>query len=152
MNQTKTWLVVKDQQRAFLAEEIFEGSLNITSEGKRLLGAVVGFRCNKDEYCNENVWKWKKQLENLCQIAEIHPQLAYAACRKDILSKFTYFLRIIDDMSHYLSPVDEIVSNNFLAKLFGLNTPFSELRNLFSLRTSGGGLGRPILQEEAAYQ
>ena len=26
--------------------------------------------------------EWKKQLENLCQIAEIHPQLAYAAYRK----------------------------------------------------------------------
>ena len=152
VNKTKTWLVVKDQQRAFLAEEMFEGSLNITSEGKRLLGAVVGSRCYKDEYCNEKVLKWKKQLINLCQIAESHPQLAYAAYRKGFLSKFTYFLRTIDDMSHYLKPIDELVSNEFLPKLFGLDTPFSELRNLFSLRTSDGGLGLPILQEEAVHQ
>ena len=61
-------------------------------------------------------------------------------------------MRTIDDMSSYLGPTDEMISNSFYQNFFGSETPFSELRNLFSLKTSDGGLGLPILQDEAGYQ
>ena len=77
------------------AKKEFGDTVNITTEGKRHLGAVLGSENYKDEFCKEKVDEWRGQLENLAEIAETQPQAAHAVYTKGYRSKFTYFLRTI---------------------------------------------------------
>ena len=64
--------------------------MNITTEGQRHLGAVIGSPDFKSSYCNAKAMKWiEDELTNLNNIAETHPQMAYVAFTKGYLSKFT---------------------------------------------------------------
>ena len=47
------------------AKYIFGDSVNITTEGKRHLGAVIGSETYKREYCEEKVDTWIKELSTL---------------------------------------------------------------------------------------
>ena len=134
------------------ARSIFGSSVNITSEGKRHLGAVIGSNSFKKKYCEEKVDSWMKELSTLCEIAESQPQSAYAAYTKGYRSKFTYFLRTINQFKDYVTPVDNLLSEKFIPKLFGADTSLGQLRDVITLKQSDGGLGINILAEEAEEQ
>ena len=73
------------------AERVFGGEVNITKEGRRHLGAVIGAADYKEEYCNEKIRKWKEEMEVLSDIAKSQPHSAYVAFTKGFKSKFTFF-------------------------------------------------------------
>ena len=52
--------------------------VNITAEGKRQLGAVIGSAKYRDEYMKNLVKDWDNQLTIQSTIAETQPQTAYA--------------------------------------------------------------------------
>ncbi len=57
-NPDKTWLIVKDDQLS-TATELFAGTgVNITTEGKRHLGAALGQRSYVTTYMQAKVTKW----------------------------------------------------------------------------------------------
>ena len=86
VNNGKSWLILKDASSRSKAEEIFGNSVNITSEGKRHLGAVIGSDSYKELYCKEMVDKWTKELMTLYEIADTHPQMAFSAYIKGFRS------------------------------------------------------------------
>ena len=105
------------------------------------------------EYCNELVGKWCRELEVLTQFAKSQPQAAYAAYIKGYKSKFTYFLRTIEDFGQFLEPIEELLRNKFIPILFDIpGTVPSELRNLFALPVKEGGMGISCLKTEAIDQ
>ena len=55
VNGSKSWLICKSEELAIKAREVFGNSLNITTEGKRHLGAIIGSQDYKTSYCNEKV-------------------------------------------------------------------------------------------------
>ena len=61
--------------------------MNITTEGRRHLGEVIGSTDYKEEYGNEKVNQWKKEIEVLCDIAKSQPHQAYVAFTKGYKSK-----------------------------------------------------------------
>ena len=69
VNGKKSWLIVKTQEAKERAEKIFGDRVNITTEGQRHLGAVLGSKSFKDQYCGEMVEKWITDLKALCEIA-----------------------------------------------------------------------------------
>ena len=60
VNRSKSWLIVKTAQAADEARKIFGNSVNITTDGKRHLGAVIGSDEYKSEYCEGLVNNWSK--------------------------------------------------------------------------------------------
>ena len=63
---TKCWLIVKDEQAKETAETIFEGvPINITIEGERHLGAVIGTSAFKSKFVNEKVATWISEIDAL---------------------------------------------------------------------------------------
>ena len=78
--------------------------------------------------------------------------MAYAAFQKGYKSKFTYFLRTIENFQQYVEPLDAVISDKLIPKMFGYDSPLIEIRNLLSLNSSDGGLGFPIIAEEAEGQ
>ena len=55
VNKSKCWLIVKSEQMAEKAKQIFGESFKITTHGKRHLGAVLGSENYKREYCENLV-------------------------------------------------------------------------------------------------
>ena len=152
VNGGKSWLIVKSEEMKQQAKEIFGDSVNITADGKRHLGAVIGSEEYKREFCEEKVQKWTDELTILTEIAETHPQMAYAAFQKGYKSKFTYFLRTIENFHQYVEPLDAIISDKLIPTMFGYDSPMAEIRNLLSLNSSDGGLGFPIIAEVSEGQ
>ena len=97
---------------------MFGDSVNITSDGKRHLGAVLGSHDYNKQYCEEKVGMWVQELSILSEIAKTHPQMAYAAFTKGYKSKFTYFLRTIENFHQFVSPVDQLLAEIFILFYF----------------------------------
>ena len=151
VNQSKSWIILKNETLKIKADEIFANTINTTSDGKRHLGAVIGSNDYGKSYCEEKVKKWIDELQVLCDVAETHPQMAYAAYAKGYKSKFTYFLRTIEGMEDCILPVDNVISEQLIPTLFGTDIS-PELRDTFSLNVADGGLGIQVLSEEAKEQ
>ena len=153
VNHLKCWLIVKSPELANAAHEMFGKTVNITTEGKRHLGACIGSKNFKKEYCDELVNNWKKELDNLCDIAETQPQAAYAAYTKGYRSKFTHFMRTIDQFEEFLLPIDDLLHHKLLPAVFGGDCAIIEKhRDLLALNTSDGGLGINCVTKEAVKQ
>lgn len=152
VNRSKSWLIVKDDVTEQEAKKEFGDSVNITTEGQRHLGAVIGSTDFKKMYCMEKVTKWREELMALSQIAETHPQMAYAAYTKGYASKFTYFMRTIEGFGDYLAPVDEVLNSHLIPALFGMDSELSYLREVIGLKSSDGGLNIPILESASNQQ
>ena len=152
VNGKKSWLIVKSEEMAERARTVFGNTVNITSEGKIHLGAALGSEEYKQEYCTDMVNSWVKELTYLCQIVDTHPQSAYAAFTKGYRSKFTYFLRTIENFEQFLTQIDNLISEIFIPTIFGLETPLEEYRDVLSMNPKEGGLGLSILAQEAREQ
>ena len=153
VNSSKTWLIMKSKEIEAEAKQIFGNSVNIIIEGKRHLGAVLGTKEYKDEYCKGKVDNWLKELNSLCDIAISQPQAAFTAYTKGYRPKFTYVQRTIEDFGDYLTPIEELLANTFIPTLFGRNYAFpSCLRSLFTLPPREGGLGITSPAEESKQQ
>ena len=71
-------------------KEFQNTNLNITTEGHKYLGGVIGsnrYKCVND---------WVKQIMVLSEIAKLEPQAAYTSFTAGFINKFTYHIRLID--------------------------------------------------------
>ena len=76
VNCPKCWQIVKTQDLARKAEQIFGEKVNITTEGKRHLGAVIGSKEYKDQYCRDKVQGWVRDFLSLAEITKNKPHAA----------------------------------------------------------------------------
>ena len=53
--------------------------IQISPEGKRHLGALIGIEEHKKNYINDKISEWTKEINMLTDIATTHPQAAYTA-------------------------------------------------------------------------
>ena len=143
VNGAKSWLIVKTSELAESAKKVFGDEVNITLEGRRHLGGVIGSKEFKDQYCQEKVDKWLREMESLVEISKSQPHAAYVAFTKGFKSKFTYYLRTIESFEEYVDPIEEVIHTSFLPSLFGRAEP--NLRNLSVYHLRRAGLGFRIL-------
>ena len=149
---SKSWLIVKEQHRE-MADQVFAdaGGIKITSSGKRHLGAVIGSDTFKDEYVNEKIGEWVKEIEALAEIALIEPHAAYAAYVHGFQHKFTFVMRTIPGIENHLKKLDDIITNKLIKNLFNRECSNFE-RKLFSLPVKLGGLGINVPSEMCQIQ
>ena len=76
--------------------------VNITAEGKRHRGAVIGSTEYLNEYVKDLVKDLDNQLTNLSTIVETQPQAAYLVCGSGFKSKLNYFLRTTPNICYLL--------------------------------------------------
>ena len=78
-NDSKTYLVVKPDCED-VAKDVFAGTnVQITTHGKRHLGAALGSKTFTEEYVGKTVQEWTNDIKNLARIASYQPHAAYAA-------------------------------------------------------------------------
>ena len=149
VNESKSWLIAKNEEVMELAKEKFKhSSIKYTIDGKRHLGAVIGSPEFRAEYSKKKIDKWCGEMKKLAEIAITEPQAAFAAYTHGEMHKFNYFLRTIPNMQQFLEPLDRVIDDQFLPAVFG--TTISEQdRDLLKLPIRDGGLGVPVLREKA---
>ncbi|XP_066922310.1 uncharacterized protein [Clytia hemisphaerica] len=150
---SKSWLIVKDEERLTEAMQIFSGTdVKITCSGKKYLGGTIGDDAFKSNYIKDLISKWIEQIKTLSDIAKSQPQCAYSAFVGGFVHKFTYHLRVLSDIQEYLTPLDHAIDNFLIPALTeGHHCSFVE-RRLLALPVRYGGLGIPILSEIAEHE
>ena len=78
--------------------------MNVTTEGKRHLGAAVGTRSFVESYVSKKVEKWKNKIEKLSEIAKSQPHAAYTALTKGLCSRWNFLLRAVPNTADRLQP------------------------------------------------
>ena len=149
---TKSWLIVK-QQHEERANEIFQGSnIQISTRGKKHLGAVIGSTDFKKEYCEKLVDGWVTELNLMAEIAMTQPQAVYACYVSGYQHKFTYHLRTIPGIEEFLAPLEECIRNVLIPSITGGHIVNDEERELLALPSRLGGMGIKVLTETAAVE
>ena len=141
VNESKSWLILKNPDDLETAQTVFENSsIKITTAGKRHLGAALGSQDFKKEYISEKVEQWRADIVKLSEIAESQPQAAYAAYVHGFQHKFRYFLRTLKDIKEELRPLDDLITNTLIPAIVGFRVSDID-RELFSLPVRLGGMG-----------
>ena len=150
VNESKSWLILKDSSQPETAKQFFQNSnIRFTCEGKRHLGAALGTEEFKITYVNEKVEEWCKEMKNLSKLAKTQSHAAFSAYIHREQHKFTYFLRTIEGMNELIKPLDDdIIMNTFLPAIFGETLSHQE-KVLFALPVREGGLGIEELSVKA---
>ena len=78
-NPQKCWLIVKPEKERPAKEIFSETTINITTEGRKHLGAALGSREFFEEYVDEKVEEWVAQVTSLAEFAKTQPQSSYVA-------------------------------------------------------------------------
>ena len=153
-NAEKTHLVIKEEYFD-IAKEAFMGSnINITTHGKRHLGAAIGTNTFVEEFVSVKVHEWEEELQTLSMIATTYPQEALAAFTHGFSSKWTYLSRTIPNISHLLKPLEKVIHCQFIPALTG-RPPCSENERLLlsqPARLGGLGITKPDFESDHCYE
>ena len=148
----KCWLIVKPEKEE-IAKETFKGTaINITTQGQKHLGAVVGSRSYLTEYVDEKVEGWIKEVTKLAEFTTTQPQASYAIYTFGLKHRWTYFLRTLPDIQDLLQPLENAITKVFLPALTEHDcTPLE--REILALPVRKGGLGvtNPCQQADLEY-
>ena len=105
--------------------------INVTTEGNRHFGAVVGSNDLWIKYVNEKAKEWASEFKVLPEFVKSQPQATYAAFCFAEQNKFSSLLWIIPEMNNLMRSVDEIVQK-ILLQASSVETISEKERILFS--------------------
>ena len=149
VNEVKSWLILKNPDKMEEAQRIFcDTQINMTTSGKRHIGAALGSQDFKTAYINEKVSKWCNEIKNLADIALSQPHAAYSAYTHGMQHKYRYFIRTIEGIQEQLKPLDDIITNTLIPAIAGFKVNETD-RRLLSLPVKEGGLGIGIVNEDS---
>ena len=150
-NAKKCWLITKPE-REDAAREVFSNTaINITSEGNKHLGAVLGSRSFLEEYVGEKVEDWVHQVSKLAEFAISQPQACYAAFTVGLRHRWTYCLRTLPDITDLLAPLEHAISEVLIPAITDHRVTTEE-RNLLALPVRIGGLGLANPSESSSLE
>ena len=90
VNSSKTFLIVK-KERLLMAHDIFgDTGIQLTTEGRRYLGAVLGSSEFIKSYVNGKVREWSDELSKLSEIRLTQPHSAYSALMHGLLRRWKF--------------------------------------------------------------
>jgi hypothetical protein len=147
-NAKKCWVIAKPEKEA-LVREVFEDTvINVTVEGQKHLGAVIGSRDFLESYVCEKVDGWVSDVAKLAEFAKAQPQASYAAYTFGLKHRWTYYLRTLPDIQDLLEPLEEAIANVLIPAI--VDRKCSQLdRDVLALPVRLGGLGMANPSREA---
>ena len=153
-NGSKTYLVVKPEHIVKARELFADTDVNITTEGKRHLGAAIGTRDFIESYVAGKVKKWVEEIHQLSEIAQTQPHAAYCAYTHGLSSRWTYLSRTIPDISTLLQPLEDAIHQYLIPALTGRPPCSDEERDLLALpvRLGGMGISNPTQMSSHAFE
>ena len=142
-----SWLIVKPELYEEAVASFNGTNLQISTDGSKHLGAVIGSEAYKQRYLKEKTETWMREITLLFNIAITQPQAAYSCFTAGYQHKLTYFMRTIIGCEEQLIRVDEIIRHKFIPALTGGHVINDLERQLLSLPPRLGGLGIKIFSQ-----
>ena len=153
VNESKSWLILKDPSKLQMVKEVFAGSdIKITTEGKRHLGAALGSDEFRHQYSSEKVQEWCEEIHQLAEVAKTQPQAAYSAFTHGERHRFAYFMRTIAGMENEMKPLDDIINKELIPALLGTEAISIAERKMYALPLRFGGLALPTFCDAASEE
>ena len=141
------------KEQLHLDEDLFNNTgINITTHGRKHLGASVGSDEFRKDYISTKVQKWVEEIKILSKIAMIDPHSAYIAYTRCYKHKYNFIMRTIKDTKKFLQPLDEVLDSTFIPAILNGRIVSRILRNIIALPVNLGGLGIPIPTEMSSEQ
>ena len=114
--------------------------INVTVEGQKHLGAVIGSRDFLENYVSEKVDNWVIKVAQLAEFAQAEPQASYAVYTFGLKHRWTYFLRTLPDIQDLLEPLEEAIDQVLIPAI--VERKCSQLdSDVLALPVRLGGLG-----------
>ena len=132
VNPPKTWLVVRDEHLQAAHDLFGLAGINITTEGRPVLGAPCGEEEYCRSFCSSSVMPWVSKVTKLAKFAKTQPHAAFAAFTHGLSSEWTYMSRSVPSLEDHLQPLEDVNRRDFLPSLTGRAASDLE-RNLLSL-------------------
>ena len=148
---SKSWLIVKEQYIDLAKLTFKDAGINITSRGKRHLGAVIGSEDFKVEYVSEKVDRWMSEIETLAEITLVEPHAAYAAFVHGFQHKFTFVMRTIPEINGIFKRLGDVIIKKLINNIF--NRECTEIESkIFALPVQLRGFGIYVPSEMCEIQ
>ena len=125
-NDSKTYLVVKQQHEATARQVFANCGVHITTQGKRHLGASNSSRIFTEEYVSRKVQTRTQEIKQFANVAASQPHAAYAAFTHGLASRWSYIQRTIPDIEDLQQPLENAIHQRFIPALVG-RPPTSKL-------------------------
>ena len=114
-----------------------------------MAGLTIGSQEFIEDYVRSKVKTWSSNIAQLSEIAMSQPHASFTALTHGLQSKWTYLCRVIPNIGHLLSPLDEKLRSDLLSALTGRPPPSNLDCALFALPARLGGLGIRIPSKTA---
>ena len=138
-NASKCWLVTKPEKEEN-AKNVFAGTaINISTQGQKHLGAVLGSRSHLKVYVSEKVEDWVEKVVRLAEFAVTQPQVYYTAYTLGLKRPLTYYSRTLPDIEALLEPLECAINHTLIPATTGHECAPKE-RDLLALPVRLGGL------------
>ena len=126
---SKSWLIVKEAA-AEEAKRLFSGTgVQITREGKRLLGAAIGNNDFKEKFTI--ISPLVQQVSRLAEVAQSQPQAAHAAFTHGLIGKQTFLTRTSSsNIAKHLQTLEDAIRLRLIPNLTGRSPPGNDERDL----------------------
>ena len=103
---------------------MFAGTaINVTTEGQKYLGALLGSRSYLEEYVNDKVVGWVNEVNRLAEFAVSQPQACFAAFTFGLKHHWTYFLRTLPDIDTLLEPLERALAEVLIPSSLSVIAP-----------------------------
>ena len=100
---------------------MFAGTgINITTEGRKHLGAALGSRSYLEQYVGGKVEDWVEEVTRLAEFARSQPQASYAAFTFGLRRRWMYSMRTLPDIENLLQPLERAISDVLMPLIIGL--------------------------------
>ena len=126
-----------------------ETNIQISTEGKRHLEAVIGTGKKKKNYIYGKIREWTKNINMLADVATTHLQATYTAYVTSYQHKLIYPLQTIPNIEDQLKKIDEVVRHKLITAVIGGHIINDAERVMLSLPKRLGGLDLKIFAETA---
>ena len=125
------------------AKRLFSGTgVQITTEGKRLLGAAIGNNDFEEKFTETIISPLIQQVSRLAEVAQSQPQAAHAAFTHGLIGKWKFLTRTSSSsIAKHLQPLEEAIRLQFILSLTGRSPPGNDEGDLLALRPRLGVLG-----------
>ena len=151
---SKSFLVLKDKSMLQVATNLFaDTEIQITCQGQRHLGAVIGSDDFRNKYIASKVKKWVQDVVDIAKIAIEEPQAALSAYTKSICHRWVFVQRTIPNTTHLFTPLEEVICEKLIPAVIGRHVSSIE-RKILSLPVRYGGLGiaNPVETAHREYE
>ena len=149
----RCFLIVKPCKEEAARERFAKKAINVTTEGHKHLGAVLGPRSQLDEYVCEKVVDWVNKVTRLVDFAVSQPWACYCMwlSRLWVKDRRTYFLKMLPDIDTLLEQLELAIAEVLIPSITECNYSLAE-QELLELLVRIGGLGFTTLAQSTSSE